>query len=106
MLFELRQYVTRPGQRDNWVRFAEAEIIPFQTSKGMQIVASWVGEGDSDAFIWIRRFTSEAERERLYKEVYESDHWKNEIAPKVPLMIDREKIVVTRMEPTPASAMK
>jgi NIPSNAP len=106
MLFELRQYVTRPGQRDNWVRFAEAEIIPFQTSKGMQIVASWVGEGDSAEFIWIRRFESEAERERLYKEVYESDHWKTNIAPRVPEMLEREKIKVTRMNPTPGSAIQ
>jgi hypothetical protein len=40
MLFELRQYWARPGQRDKWVQFFEAEILPFQTSKGMQIVAS------------------------------------------------------------------
>ncbi|HLZ32144.1 MAG TPA: NIPSNAP family protein [Chloroflexota bacterium] len=106
MLFELRQYTTRPGQRDNWVRFAEDEIIPFQTSKGMHIVASWVGEGDSDAFIWIRRFESEAERERLYKEVYESDHWKTNVAPRIPDLIDREQIKVTRMTPTPRSAIQ
>ena len=104
MLFELRQYRTRPGQRDNWVRFAEDEIIPFQTSKGMQIVGSWVGEEEDDLFVWIRRFDSEAERERLYKEVYESDHWKTNVAPHIPGLIDREKIKVTRMNPTPRSA--
>jgi hypothetical protein len=106
MLFELRQYRTRPGQRENWVKFADEEIIPFQTSRGMQIVGSWVGEGDSDEFIWIRRFESEAERERLYKEVYESDHWKTQVAPRVPELIDREAIRVTRMHPTPRSAIQ
>ena len=30
MLFELRQYRTRPGKRDAWVEFMETEIIPFQ----------------------------------------------------------------------------
>jgi len=106
MLFELRQYRMRPGQRDNWVRLFEDEIVPFQTSKGMQIVGSWAGEGDSDAFIWVRRFESEAERERLYKEVYESDHWKTKIAPRTPDLLDREKMVVTRMNPTPKSAIQ
>lgn len=106
MLFELRQYSMRPGQRENWVRLAEDEIIPFQTSKGMQIVGSWLGEGDSDAFIWIRRFESEAERERLYKEVYESDHWKTNIAPRAQQMLDREKMVITRMNPTARSAIQ
>jgi len=62
MLFELRQYRTRPGQRENWVRFAEDEIIPFQTAKGMTIVGSWVGEGRSSSnrliSAWRRRDSS------------------------------------------------
>ena len=37
MLFELRQYRLRPGQRDNWVRLMEEAIIPFQSSQGMVI---------------------------------------------------------------------
>jgi len=106
MLFELRQYRMRPGQRDKWVRFMEEQIIPFQTSKGMDIVGSWVGQDEEDLFVWIRRFESEAERERLYKEVYESDHWKSTIAPQVPEMIDRELIKVSRMEPTPRSRIQ
>jgi hypothetical protein len=105
MLFELRQYRMRPGQRDNWVRFAEAEIIPFQTSKGMKIIGSWVGEEDTDLFVWIRQFESEPERERLYQEVYGSDHWKTNVAPHIPAMIDREQIKVTRMTPTPRSVI-
>lgn len=106
MLFELRQYRMRPGQRDNWVRFMEEEIIPFQTAQGMQIIGSWVGEQEQDLFVWIRRFESEAERERLYAAVYESDHWKNTIGPRVPEMIDREQIKVTRMLPTPNSHLR
>ena len=106
MLFELRQYRTRPGQRDAWVRFAEQEIIPFQEGKGMHVVGSWVGETESDLFVWIRRFASEEERERLYREVYESDHWKTVIAPRIPDLIDRERIVVTRLLPTPAHAAR
>jgi hypothetical protein len=82
MLFELRQYWTRPGQREHWVRLTEQEIIPFQTAKGMVIGRSWVGEQDPDLYVWLRRFDIEAERERLYREVYESDHWKERIGPR------------------------
>ncbi len=103
MFFELREYRTRPGQRESWVRFMEEQIIPFQSSKGMVIVGSFVGQEEDDLYIWIRRFESEAERERLYKVVYESDTWKNEIAPKITEMIDREKVVVRRIEATPKS---
>src|SRR6266699_2436046 len=103
MLFELRQYRTLPGQRENWVRFMEQEIIPFQTEKGMVIVGSWTGEQEDDLYVWLRRFESEAERERLYTEVYQSHHWKTNIAPRIPEMMDRERIVVTRLEPTAGS---
>ena len=106
MFFELRQYRTKPGQRENWVRFMEQEIIPFQQSKGMTILGSFTGEEEDDLYVWIRRFESEAERERLYNDVYQSDHWKNNIAPKIPEMLDRDRMKVSRIQATPASAMK
>jgi hypothetical protein len=106
MLFELRQYRMRPGKQEAWVRMMEEEIIPFQTSKGVVIVGSFVGEEEDDLYIWIRRFDNEAERERIYEAVYESDHWKSEIGPRVPDHIDRERTVVTRMEPTGRSVLR
>ncbi len=105
MFFELRQYRTLPGQRENWVKFMEEKIIPFQVSQGMVILGSFVGQEEDDLYVWIRRFASEEERERLYEAVYESDYWKNEVAPQVPRMLDRDKIVVTRIESTPKSAI-
>lgn len=106
MFFELRQYRTKPGQRAAWVTFMEKEIIPFQVSKGMVILGSFVGQEEDDLYVWIRRFESEEERKRLYEAVYESDHWKNNIAPKVPEMLFREQIKVTRMEATPKSVIQ
>ena len=105
MFFELRQYRTLPGQRENWVKFMEEKIIPFQVSQGMVILGSFVGQEEDDLYVWIRRFASEEERERLYEAVYESDYWKNEVAPQVPRMLDRDKIVVTRIESTPKSVI-
>ena len=105
MFFALRQYRTLPGQRENWVKFMEEKIIPFQVSQGMVILGSFVGQEEDDLYVWIRRFASEKERERLYEAVYESDYWKNEVAPQVPRMLDRDKIVVTRIESTPKSVI-
>ncbi len=106
MFFELREYRTRPGQRENWLKFMEEVVIPFQVSKGMIVVGSFVGEQEEDLYIWIRRFESEEERERLYEAVYQSDEWKNEIGPRVPEMMDREKIVVRRIVPGPRSIIR
>ena len=103
MFFELREYRTKPGQRKSWVDFMEDVIIPFQVGKGMVITGSYVGEEEDDLYIWIRRFNSEDDRKRLYEAVYESDTWKNDIAPKIPDMMDRDKIVVRRIEATPKS---
>jgi|TARA_B100001013_G_scaffold131612_1_gene76879 hypothetical protein len=106
MFFELREYRTLPGQRENWVRFMEEEIIPFQVSKGMVILGSFVGEEEDDLYVWIRRFESEEEREKLYAAVYESDNWVNEIGPKIPEMMDRSKIVVRRLEASSRSVIQ
>ena len=98
--YELRQYKIRPGKMDAWLKLMEGEIIPFQVSKGAVITASFRGETDESIYVWIRRFESESERERLYKAVYESDFWKNTIAPQVGELIDRSAINVQRIVPT------
>src|SRR5690242_13609756 len=103
--YELRQYHVRPGKMDEWVRIMEEEIIPFQVSKGMVITGSFRGETDDSKYVWLRRFESEAQREALYKAVYDTDYWKTKIAPRVPDCLDREKMVVTRIVPTPRSTV-
>ena len=104
--YELRQYFVRPGKMDEWVKIMEEEIIPFQVSKGMVICGSFRGETDDSAYIWIRRFNSEAEREAQYKAVYETDYWKTKIAPRVPDCLDREKMNIQRLVSTSRSTMQ
>jgi hypothetical protein len=106
MFFELRQYRTKPGQRERWVKFMEEVIIPFQISKGMVVAGSFTCENEDDLYVWIRRFDSEEQREQLYQAVYQSDFWRNEVAPQVETMLDREKTVVTRVVPTPKSVLR
>jgi hypothetical protein len=81
----------------------EQEIIPFQVSKGMVITGSYRGEEDDTVYIWTRRFNSEEERKELYAAVYETDHWKNNIAPRVTELMDRSAMQVTRIVPTDKS---
>ncbi len=106
MLFELRQYKIEPGHRDAFVELMERKIIPFQVQQGMVILGSFVAEEDDDTYIWLRRFGSEEEREQLYDAVYNSDYWRDEIAPSVGAMMNREGIVVTRLNATPRSPIQ
>ena len=101
--YELRQYHVRPGKMAQWLKVMEEEIIPFQVGKGMVITGSFKGETDESVYVWIRRFESEAQREALYKSVYDTDYWKTKIAPRIPDILDREKMVVTRIVPTARS---
>jgi len=104
--FELRTYKIFPGKMEEWVSFMEKIIIPFQISKGMVINGSFTVEGDNETYVWIRRFNSREDKEKLYTEVYESDKWKNEISPTVAKLIDREAIRVVNLKSTRLSVIK
>lgn len=105
MVVELREYKTLPGQRQNWVDYMEDVIIPFQRAKGMTIVGSFVGSEDENTYVWIRTFADESERTRLYAAVYQTPEWEDEISLRVAEMLDRDRIKVTLLDPTPASSI-
>lgn len=104
--YELRRYRTRPGRREEWVRYMEDVVIPFQSAAGMDVIASFVDEQDEDAYVWIRRFDDEEQRLDRYAAVYGSPRWTDEIAPVVRSMLLVDESVVTRAVPTPASGLR
>ncbi|MBK8015566.1 MAG: NIPSNAP family protein [Betaproteobacteria bacterium] len=104
--FELREYRIKDGKRDRWVKFMEEKIIPFQIERGMVIVGSWCDPEQPDHYVWMRRFESEEERKALYAAVYEDPKWASDIKPSIDEMLDRSKIVVTRLEPSPKSVIR
>ena len=105
MFFELRQYRIKKGKMKRWVKYMDEVLIPFQVSQGMVVVGSFVAEEEDDLYVWIRRFESEQERKRLYKKVYESETWSRQITPEVDKMLDRERMIVTRLLATPKSVI-
>ncbi|MET7685310.1 NIPSNAP family protein [Streptomyces sp. NPDC005423] len=105
MFYEIRRYQAQPGRREEWVRYMEDVVLPFQTSLGMQLTASFVVDDDEDGYVWIRRFEDDAHHTALYKAVYDHDRWKNEIGPAVHDLLIPTQSVVTRVVPTPASPL-
>ncbi|MFN0038892.1 MAG: NIPSNAP family protein [Burkholderiales bacterium] len=103
---ELRSYRIKDGKRERWVKLMEEGIIPYQVARGMVIVGSWVDQEQPDHYLWMRRFESEEERKALYKAVYEDPAWNNEFKSHIDEMLDRAKIVVTRLDPSPKSVMR
>lgn len=105
MLYELREYTVQPGKREAWVKMMEEEIIPFQVQNGIVVLGSFVGEDNADTYVWIRRFENEAERVQKYAAVYESDHWKTDLLPRVQELVFREQHRITRLTPTKMSPL-
>ena len=107
MFFELRTYRTKPGMLDQWSKVMDEKIIPFQISKGMVVVGSFIGEDEEDLYVWIRRFESDEQRDQLYRAVYEDSVWKKELKPLAEEMLDRKKgIDVKKILATPKSVVQ
>ena len=121
--FELRVYQISPGKMDEWVSYMEKTIMPFQVEKGMVIHGSFVmdssdqfalengervmnSEEKGNTYVWIRRFESQEEKVKLYKDVYGSEEWVEKIAPTVANLVDRNSILVHNLSSTALSIMK
>jgi hypothetical protein len=72
----------------------------------MVVPAGFTAPKEADLYVWLRRFKNEAERKLLYRKVYQSDHWKKVLAPKIDAVLDIPAIVVTELAPTPKSVLQ
>jgi hypothetical protein len=106
VIYELRHYRVKKGKMKQWLKLMEEEIMPFQVSKGMAIPAMFTASKEKDLFVWLRRFKNEADRKRLYRAVYDTEHWKNVIQPQVNAVLHVPRIVVTDLSPTPRSVLQ
>ena len=121
--FELRIYEVFKGKKDDWLRYFNDRVIPFQTQKGMIINGAFNvlstdkfseinkervlnTTSNPDLFTWIRRFENLAHKEKLYKRVYESIEWKEEYRPNVAKMINLNTVTVHNLSSIEMSIMK
>lgn len=75
-VLELRNYVTKPGQRDKFIAYFEANFIDSQNALGGYILGQFTVEGAEDNFFWIRGFSDMASRSRYLPEFYRGAFWK------------------------------
>lgn len=61
---------------------------------------------DPDGYVWIRRWESEEQRERISEAVYGSTEWLDELQPAVRALMARERTTVTMLAPTPTSPLR
>lgn len=97
---ELREYKIKPGKTAEWLQWMHDELLPYQRSKGMVIIDTYLTTDDNgdDFFVWLREFENEHARQRIYKETY-NDWWITDIRPKVFTLIDEHSISVKLLKP-------
>lgn len=105
MIYELREYSIRPGCLDEFVRFMDEELLPFQASKGVTVVGSFTVPGDPARYIWIRAFADQKERERICAAVYGGPEWEKQFLPKCTALMEREAIRTSLLQPTSGSKL-
>src|SRR3954465_4873415 len=99
MFIEQYEYAINPGMKADWERFMTERAVPYQTSKGMRVLGLSWADGDDTRFVWARAFESEAERDRLYSAVYESEFWETEMLPEVRRLAVKDSARTTRLDP-------
>ena len=105
-MIEIRRYPIRPGRRPEWVRYMDEVIIPFQQDRGMRILGTYEEVDNTDGYLWLREFSDEVERERLYALVYQDPEWQGPIRDAVLELVDVDGISVTLVRPTTAPASR
>ena len=121
--FELRIYEVYPNKMSEWIEFMDAEIIPFQKERGMEINGTFImnssdeffekegerkmrSEKKGSTYVWIRRFQDQDHKKRLYEAVYECSEWIDYYRPKVRELINLNTIVVHNLSATAMSLLK
>ncbi|VVM08327.1 hypothetical protein MAMC_02058 [Methylacidimicrobium cyclopophantes] len=106
MIYELREYRIKPGCLQEFVRFMDEELLPFQASKGVTVVGSFTVPQDPSRYVWIRAFANERERERICQAVYGSSEWEERFGPKCDELMEAQGLQVSLLEPTPGSRLQ
>ncbi|WP_163131962.1 NIPSNAP family protein [Agarivorans sp. Alg241-V36] len=99
-VIELREYRIKPGKTRQWLIWMEQEILPYQQSKGVELVNSYTYSDDKgdEWFVWLRKFKDEQSRQAVYSQLYDQ-WWIDNVRPKVFELIDESSVKVRLLQP-------
>lgn len=98
-VIELREYQIKPGKTAQWLNLMEKEILPYQRSKGVEVINSYLhcDENGDEWFVWLRQFKDEQSRQEICSQLYDQ-WWINEIRPKVFSLIEESSVKVRTLQ--------
>src|SRR5512134_3473129 len=95
-IFELRQYVLHPGQRDVLVDVFDDNFVEGQEATGMRIIGQYRDLGDPDRFVWLRSFSDMAARKGALPDFYSGPIWKAHGRAAAGTMVDSDNVLLLR----------
>lgn len=73
---ELRHYVIKPGERDNFIKYFEAHFVQSQVDKGGYPMKWSRVKNSPNSFFWMRGFADMASRSKFLPAFYYGPVWK------------------------------
>lgn len=74
-VFELRNYQTQPGRRDELISMFEAHFLDAYARAGTTVIGTFRNPDNLDRWFWIRAFPDNASRVERLKGFYTSQDW-------------------------------
>lgn len=104
MHYEMRREQARPGCFDELVACMDELVIPLHQEKGMTVVGTFV---DTDnGFVWLRRFTDDAEHDAVVDAVHQDPRWQHEVGPAIRALLAEDGSTTTHLLPAPHSTLR
>lgn len=93
-VLELRQYTTRPGQRDVLVELFDRELVETQEAHGMHVVGQFRDLDRPDMFVWIRGFPDMETRGAALPAFYGGPVWARHRDAANATMLDSDNVLL------------
>lgn len=95
-VFELRNYATQEGRRDDLIEMFEREFLDLQEGMGSRVVGVFRDLDDRDRFVWIRAFVDMETRLAALTAFYTHPHWLERRDAANATMIDSDNVLLLR----------
>lgn len=99
MIVEVRSYRIKPGHRAEFIHLFETRAVPGLRAHGMKILGPLLDLENPNKFVWLRSFPSLEERDRMKKDFYEGELWKNELEAIAMPMLESYDVILCETSP-------
>jgi hypothetical protein len=102
MIVELRQYVLKPGRRDELIDLFDREFVETQEDLGMAVLGQFRDLDRPDMFVWLRGYPDDMEARRAsLAAFYGGPTWKQHGPAANATMIDSDDVLLLRTDSLP-----